>query len=73
MLTDLGAASLLPTDPAASRALQALDVCAWGILLGELLACCPEPLPALQQLHRDCVQPQGRLRPSLAEACLRLA
>jgi hypothetical protein len=73
MLSDLGAASLLPADPAASRALQALDVRAWGILLGELLACCPEPLPALQQLQTECVQADGTQRPSLAEVSQRLA
>ena len=66
-LSDLGAASLLPTDPAAARALQALDVRAWGLLLGELLACCDTLLPTLQQLHSDCVQAQASQRPTLAD------
>lgn len=66
-LSDLGAASLLPTDPAAARALQALDVRAWGLLLGELLACCDTLLPDLQQLHSDCVQAQALQRPTLAD------
>ncbi|MEO6292307.1 MAG: leucine-rich repeat-containing protein kinase family protein [Burkholderiaceae bacterium] len=44
LLGDFGAASFLPTDdPDSAQAWQRLEVRAYGILLGELLARCAEP------------------------------
>lgn len=45
LLGDFGAASFLPADdPDTAQALQRIEVRAYGILLGELLARCAEPL-----------------------------
>ena len=65
-LGDLGAASVLTPDAAA---LRRLDVLAWGVLLGELLARCdPAPeLDRLQAVQRACVAPEPRARPELRE------
>lgn len=72
VLSDFGAASFLPHgsgDP-----LTRLDVLAWGRLLGELLERVEGPTPAaLRTLLADCVQPDVRARPSLAQALEGLA
>jgi hypothetical protein len=71
VLSDFGAACLLPGG-AAGAALQRLEVLAWGILLGELLAYCPDAPRGLQDLHRSCTHPDPAARPSMAEACEQL-
>ena len=72
LLGDFGAASFLPTDdPDTAQALQRIEVRAFGILLGELLACCAEPLShgdqaTLAQLaawQRHCTQIAVSARP----------
>jgi hypothetical protein len=74
LLGDFGAAAFLPTDdPDMSQALQRLEVRAFGILLGELLALC-EPinpqahslvstLAALDGLQQRCTQKAVSRRP----------
>ncbi len=65
-LSDLGAATLLPThDPALSRALQALDVRAFGLWLQELLS--RPHTPALNDLAQACQAPVPAQRPAMAE------
>jgi len=49
------------------EALQRIEVRAWGILLGEMLARCPAPLPDLVALAETCVQPEVARRPLMAE------
>ena len=71
MLSDFGAACLLP-EGAAGAALQRLDVLAFGILLGELIAHCPDAPAALHDLHRHCMQPDPVARPLMAEICEQL-
>jgi hypothetical protein len=66
VLSDLGAASPLPAGAAAAR-WQRLDVLAWGILLGELLAACPSPPAALQSLQAQCTQTDPAQRPLMSE------
>ncbi|TGE29338.1 leucine-rich repeat-containing protein kinase family protein [Hymenobacter metallicola] len=79
-LSDFGAASFFdPTDPARARALQALEVRAFGCLLEELLAHCEAPEPGapgwqkLLLLLRRCVSPQAAARPLFAEIGRELA
>jgi hypothetical protein len=68
VLTDFGAASFLPAG-ADAPALQRTEVLAWGILLGELLAACPDPVPAhLRDLQRQCADANPSARPLMAEA-----
>ncbi|MES2946739.1 MAG: leucine-rich repeat-containing protein kinase family protein [Pseudomonadota bacterium] len=56
LLGDMGAASFLPDDPAISKALQRLEVRAFGCLLEELLAHCDSPAPqALTTLRDSCL------------------
>lgn len=71
LLGDFGAASCyLPDDTAQARALQGLEVLAYGILLAELLARCQAPavgrpiLAALTRLGQDCRQPLVAHRPT---------
>jgi len=64
-LSDFGAACRLP--PAAGADLQRLEVRAWGILLGELLARCLDPLPDLAALARACTQPEVARRPLMSD------
>jgi hypothetical protein len=66
VLSDFGAACLLPGE-AEGVALQRLEVLAWGILLGELLAHCPDAPASLRDLHRDCTQTAPAARPLMAE------
>ncbi|GJD49230.1 hypothetical protein OPKNFCMD_1960 [Methylobacterium crusticola] len=66
-LSDFGAASGLPAGRAGD-ALRRIEVRAWGLLLGELLAlCAPEPAAAdaLRRLERACVQPDVSARPTM--------
>lgn len=75
VLSDLGAASFLPTNDAAqAQALQRLELRAWGLLLGELL---DHSLPSsaesatvasLRRLQADCVQAPPSARPLMRDA-----
>lgn len=53
MLGDMGAASFLPADPAASQTLQRLEVRAFGCLLGELLTHSGQAPPVGLTVLRD--------------------
>jgi serine/threonine protein kinase len=66
VLSDFGAASLLPSGPAGA-ALQRIEVRAWGLLIGELMACCSEPHGGLRALEQACTQPEPAARPLMAE------
>ena len=66
VLSDFGAAASLPPGED-GLALQRIEVLAWGILLGELLARTPEAAPGLRALHRDCMSPNPSSRPLMAE------
>ncbi|MBB2960872.1 leucine-rich repeat-containing protein kinase family protein [Methylobacterium sp. R2-1] len=69
VLSDFGAASLLPRGEAGASWLR-IETRAWGILLGELLDRCaeePEGIAALRALERACCQADTRARPSIAE------
>jgi hypothetical protein len=67
VLSDFGAASFLPNGP--GDPLARLDVLAWGRLLGELLALVDGPAPPLiAALLADCLRPEVRARPDLANA-----
>lgn len=67
VLSDFGAASFFPTGDA--ERWSALDVRAFGLLLGELLDHAPGEVPAdLRALETACVQPHGAARPSMAQA-----
>jgi hypothetical protein len=81
LLGDFGAASFLPRDDAAqSRALQRIEVRAFGCLLEELIAYCQpdrgeggaggqdNPTVALlTEIQLRCVQPEAAARPAFAE------
>ncbi|RTQ46871.1 protein kinase [Hymenobacter gummosus] len=68
LLGDFGAASFFAPGTAEARALQQLEVRAFGCLLEELLSHCAEPVPApLWELQRRCVQPETARRPLFAE------
>ena len=68
LLGDFGAASFFAPDASeTAAALQRIEVRAFGVLLGELLARCAERSEALAALQADCVQPQVLARPSFAE------
>jgi len=67
VLSDFGAAVFVPPGVSAP-AWQRLEVRAWGLLLGELLARCEAPQPSLQALAAACTQPQPAARPLLREA-----
>ena len=72
LLGDFGAASFYST-PAQSHALQRIEARAFGILLGELLERCSEPVEdALWALQTSCVQPTVSERPTLQEIEQRL-
>jgi len=74
-LGDFGAAWMTGAlDAAHTRALQALEVRAFGCLLEELLARCSDAPPAAAIALRDrCLQPAPAARPSFAEALALLA
>ena len=65
VLSDFGAASFMP--PGAARRLEPLDVLAFGLLLGELLARCEAGDGSAYALQRACVAPDPAARPHLAE------
>jgi len=65
-LSDFGGASFLPLDEA-GLALQRLEVRAYGLLLGELLALCAAPPAALRALQAACVQPTPGARPLMTD------
>nr|WP_315240025.1 leucine-rich repeat-containing protein kinase family protein [uncultured Albidiferax sp.] len=71
LLGDMGAASFLPADAAQAQALQRLEVRAFGCLLEELLAHCPENPPGLTAklatLRNDCLQTTVASRPLFAQ------
>lgn len=74
LLSDFGAATLLPLDrPATVRALQALEVRAFGYLLKELLDLVEPParqsaaLAAIARLAQDCLNGAPAARPTMAE------
>ena len=81
LLSDFGAGTLLPVDqPGLSRALQALEVRAFGCLLEELVEHAQPPdvgqAPALADvatLARACLDDSPAHRPSMAEAAHQLA
>jgi hypothetical protein len=67
LLGDMGGASFLPADQAASQALQRLEVRAFGCLLEELLAHCGQtPAEALTLLRDQCLATPA-LRPLFDE------
>ncbi|TGE25148.1 protein kinase [Hymenobacter aquaticus] len=76
LLSDFGAASFFdPAAAALARALQQLEVRAFGCLLEELLTYCaaaPEETRALWELQRRCGRPVGE-RPQFGEIMAALA
>ena len=75
LLGDFGAAAFYP-DARTGRKLERIEVRAYGILLGELLACC-EDITAQDRerwagLEQDCVQEDVDKRPGFAEIEQRL-
>jgi serine/threonine protein kinase len=80
LLSDFGAATLLPMgQPTLSRALQALEVRAFGCLLEELLAhAVPDAQHAIALAHlaamaRACLCPSPGQRPDMAEVAEQLS
>ena len=77
LLGDFGAATLLPThQPTLSRALQALEVLAYGHLLNELLALLApdQPVPAaVVALAQACASATPACRPDMAAVAQALA
>ncbi|PTT26232.1 protein kinase, partial [Pseudomonas sp. HMWF021] len=73
LLGDFGAASFhATTDNLETRALQRIEVRAFGVLLGELLAridsgLSDEQRETLQALEQRCCQPDVRARPGFGE------
>ena len=65
VLSDFGATSFMPPDDATR--LERLDVLAFGVLLGELLARCDETPETAQDLQRACTD-EPATRPRMAEA-----
>nr|WP_319563606.1 leucine-rich repeat-containing protein kinase family protein [uncultured Rhodoferax sp.] len=79
LLSDFGAATLLPTDDAQqNKALLALEVRAFGCLLQELLERCPAQdaatrgMGAMARLAQSCLQAQPMARPTMAEVVVQL-
>ncbi|QNH63659.1 protein kinase [Hymenobacter sediminicola] len=80
LLGDFGAACFFnPEEKETALALQQLEIRAFGCLLEELLAHCNVPagaeaaLSGMQELQRQCVQPDTAARPLFAEVERRLA
>lgn len=68
LLGDFGAASFHDADGSvAARLIERIEVRAFGVLLGELLACCGEASEELADLQASCVQPQVLARPDFAQ------
>lgn len=75
LLGDFGAASFYPPDSAQGRALERLEVRAYGCLLDELLARCHEPAAwhqPLLALSQACLQADPACRPDFAQILARL-
>ena len=71
ILSDFGAASLLP--PHEAESLQTTDVLALGILIKELIdQCCDEVPEALTEIANSCTNPRINQRLSMAEAAFLL-
>ncbi|MFJ3483373.1 leucine-rich repeat-containing protein kinase family protein [Pseudomonas sp. NPDC090202] len=66
LLGDFGAAAFYPDEQTGQR-LERIEVRAFGILLGELLACCEGVDEGLQALQQACVQAGIERRPTFAE------
>lgn len=69
VLSDFGAASVLPPGDLASALLRT-EVLAWGLLLGELLDLCPSDASAtrvLRTLEAACLQADVAARPDMTE------
>lgn len=69
VLGDFGAASVLPLGEA-GVAPQRIEVRAWGLLLGEVLALCASDPPGaagLRDLARACVQADPQARPLMTD------
>jgi len=73
LLGDFGAASFYPADDQpASRALERIEVRAFGVLLGELLDHVPIAHAALRALQNQCVGDDVLSRPGFAEVSRQL-
>lgn len=75
LLGDFGGAAFYP-DALTGERLERVEVKAFGILLGELLACCDasdEQTVALRALQASCTQPDVNSRPVFAEVMRTLA
>nr|WP_285817178.1 leucine-rich repeat-containing protein kinase family protein [Janthinobacterium kumbetense] len=64
LLGDFGAASMFAPGSSHGDVLQGIEARAFGVLLGELIAHCATPLPALQAMMEDCLQEEALQRPS---------
>ncbi|WP_219118330.1 leucine-rich repeat-containing protein kinase family protein [Janthinobacterium sp. UMAB-56] len=63
LLGDFGAASMFVPGSPQGNWLQGIEARAFGVLLGELIAHCATPLPALQTLQEACLQQDVLSRP----------
>jgi hypothetical protein len=63
LLGDFGAASMFAPGTPQGEVLQGIEARAFGVLLGELVAHCAAPLPALQAMMDACVQEEVLRRP----------
>jgi hypothetical protein len=72
VLSDFGAASVLPGGPAGA-ALERVEVRAVGLLIGELLDRCDAPPESLRALERACTQPDPDRRPDLEAVAAEIA
>jgi hypothetical protein len=72
VLSDFGAAGFYP-QAADSRALQRIDIRAWGILAAEIAGRCASGFLELQALADDCQQPNPPARPLMDAVCTQLA
>ncbi|PIF09285.1 leucine-rich repeat-containing protein kinase family protein [Janthinobacterium sp. 13] len=64
LLGDFGAASMFAPGSLHGDVLQGIEARAFGVLLGELIAHCATPLPALHVMMEDCLQEDALQRPS---------
>ncbi|MEG0884707.1 MAG: leucine-rich repeat-containing protein kinase family protein [Janthinobacterium sp.] len=63
LLGDFGAASMFAPGSQQGDLLQGIEARAFGVLLGELMAHCATPLPALRTLLDACLQEEVPRRP----------
>lgn len=73
VLGDFGGASMFKPGTALARALQGLEVRAFGCLLEELVAHCNEDLAQALRLASECLQPSPLGRPTFSHIAARLA